>query len=1040
MALSANSTSARILGTTNSDDRRTTETLDTSSSVPSQSGPSSSQRPSQNSTSTTATTAAIAAAAAAAASGDMSDPLNVPASNDARAVSQDTSADTDNTANSSTGTVTAPVLGSAAATDTDADTPTASAANGDAETPTAASGDDTSVAPTTGSTGTSTAPGTATSGDADVPADASANPGAATGEEPTVADPTTPDPTAADPTTPAPPATAAPSLTTLPTDGIVKAAMIQPAQAGDITGFKLTNLTAQANPSEYVTFGQSFEKGDLKPGESLVAVIGGQKYAVQVDAKTLNDDGSISHAILTLKAPDLAASASVDAMLTKGTAGSAGAALTTANALSGLDVDLALTLNGSTTTLDAATVLQKAIDAGTVETWMSGPQASEFRVSAPINESLKATFDIRVYANGETRTDVIVSNEAAFTEGAKGYTYDVAIREGGETVYTESGVEQWRGSTWHKEVWKNDAPDVHVAHDVAYLAKAGAIMPVDLAVGASATAISEMVDTMKASDTTLMGSSLIEKYMGETGGRGDIGPVTQWTAAYLASQDPRAFEVMMAQADAGGSIPWHYRDEKTGDYVRIDEHPNLWLDGRASGEQSIAGGYEPGGGWSPELAHQPELSYVPYLLTGTHYYLDEVQAQAAFGIAADNPEFRDGANGIEPWGQIRALAWGLRDIGNAMYVTPDSDPMQAYYEKILDNNLKNLVDTYITKGTLDSAKEVEGYLAGDYGTPGAMAPWQQDYVMMALGRIAAQGNEDAAALMGWMSNFVAGRFINGDYGFDPLYGPAYNLYLGENPAYGTWSQVSNASLDYSLSELDGYPDWAGGYAAGAKGALASLITETHDLDAYEAYGYVVSQTTGMVGDYANNATFSIAPQLKDGTFLNHDHIKVEDGNLTGTATSDLLHGGAGNNTLNGNGGIDLLYGAAGSDTLIGGDGDDYLFGGSSNDTLNGGNGNDVLRGDGGNDTMTGGAGADTFSVDIREKGANTITDFQVGTDKIEVAHAYGADAAATAAQILAGATTDASGNVVLHLASGNDLTVDGVSAGQLTAASLFITS
>jgi hypothetical protein len=640
---------------------------------------------------------------------------------------------------------------------------------------------------------------------------------------------------------------------------------------------------------------------------------------------------------------------------------------------------------------------------------------------------------------------VIVTNETTYTANPQTYTYDVAIKQGGATVYSEAGVQQWTASTWHHEVYKNDTPDLHVTFDTAYLAKAGALLAYDTSIGVSAAAINSMIAALNASDTSLMGSSLLEKYMGQTGGRADIGPLTEWAAMYLVSQDPRAFEIMMKQADAGGSIPWHFRDEATGEYVRIDQHPELWIDYRAAVSQAVAGGYTaPGGGWTPELAHQPSLFYIPYLVTGDHYYLDELQAQAAFGIASDAPQYRDGANGIEPFGQIRALAWGLRDISDAMYVTPESDPMHAYFEKILDNNLSYLVKTYITNGTMDQAKELEGYLAGDYGTPGAMAPWQQDYMIMALGRIAEQGNEDAAALLGWMTNFAAGRYINGDYGYDPLYGPAYNLYLGTNPNYySTWDQAYKASIGSTvLTEMEGYPTWAGGYAAGAKGALATLITETQNPDAYEAFGYVISQTTQMVNDFPNNPTFDIAPMLKDGTYLQHDHMWVSNTTsavtMNGTATNDLLHGGSGGDTINGNAGIDLLYGAAGSDTLNGGDGDDFLFGGAGTDVLNGGNGNDFLRGDGGNDTMTGGAGIDTFSVDVREKAANVITDFQIGTDKIEVAHAYGANATTLIQQILAGATTDAGGNVVLHLASGNDLTLQGIHAGQLTAASLFV--
>jgi hypothetical protein len=655
------------------------------------------------------------------------------------------------------------------------------------------------------------------------------------GADAPVTDPVVTAPTPSDPA----PVPTAPSTPTLPTEGMIKPAVLQASASSDIVGFKLTNLQNAANPSEYVTFGQSFEKGELKPGDALVANINGQAYAVQVDAKTFNDDGSISHALLTLKAPDLAANASVDGMLAHGAAASAGTALTASSIVSaGYDAQLQLTLNGATQTIDAAKVLQDAIAADKVETWMSGPQASEFRVSTAIDSHLKATFDIRVYANGEVKTDVIMTNEQAFAADPKTYTYDVAIKQGGQTVYNEAGVQQWQGSTWHHEIYKNDAPDLHVAHDTAYLAKAGALLGYDTSIGVSAQTIDEMVASLKASDTSLMGSSLLEKDMGNTGGRSDIGPLTQWAATYLVSQDPRAMDVMLAQADAGGSIPWHFRDGTTGDYVRIDQHPDLWIDYRATGAQSVAGGFTtPGGEWSPELAHQPSLSYLPYLVTGTHYYLDELQAQAAFGIAADNPQYRDGANGVEPFGQIRALAWGLRDIADALYVTPDSDPMHGYFEKILDNNLSHLVKTYITDGTEAQAKEVEGYILGDYGTPGAMAPWQQDYLVMALGRIAAQGSDDAAALMGWMTNFVAGRFINGDHGFDPLYGPAYNLYLGDNPNYTpTWSEVYQASGAPALTEMDGYPDWSGGYAAGAKGALAALISETHNPDAYEAFG------------------------------------------------------------------------------------------------------------------------------------------------------------------------------------------------------------
>ncbi|WP_420010631.1 M10 family metallopeptidase C-terminal domain-containing protein [Tateyamaria sp.] len=52
-------------------------------------------------------------------------------------------------------------------------------------------------------------------------------------------------------------------------------------------------------------------------------------------------------------------------------------------------------------------------------------------------------------------------------------------------------------------------------------------------------------------------------------------------------------------------------------------------------------------------------------------------------------------------------------------------------------------------------------------------------------------------------------------------------------------------------------------------------------------------------------------------------------------------------------------------------------------TSKGGVGADILVGGSGNDTLTGGAGADVFVFD-REAGFDTVIDFEVGTDKIDL--------------------------------------------------------
>jgi hypothetical protein len=95
-------------------------------------------------------------------------------------------------------------------------------------------------------------------------------------------------------------------------------------------------------------------------------------------------------------------------------------------------------------------------------------------------------------------------------------------------------------------------------------------------------------------------------------------------------------------------------------------------------------------------------------------------------------------------------------------------------------------------------------------------------------------------------------------------------------------------------------------------------------------------------------------------------LTVDPLNLQGTAASETLIGTSSNNIINAYGGRDVIEGKAG------------------NDTLNGGRGNDLLAGGSGADLLIGGAGNDTFVyTDFNDKG-DTITDFGVGRDVLDL--------------------------------------------------------
>jgi len=161
----------------------------------------------------------------------------------------------------------------------------------------------------------------------------------------------------------------------------------------------------------------------------------------------------------------------------------------------------------------------------------------------------------------------------------------------------------------------------------------------------------------------------------------------------------------------------------------------------------------------------------------------------------------------------------------------------------------------------------------------------------------------------------------------------------------------------------------------------------------------------------------------------------------GSAGNGTIWGGAGD-TIRGGAGNVTIGGVAG-DTIIGGSGNAFIdadlgnqsvLGGSSgNQTIWGGSG-DTIQG-----ALTGGSATIAFGAShsnevywddgLTSAGNDTVFNFsQASGDQVSINHAT--DVAATVA---ANATTDGSGNVVLHFSDGSNVTFIGItSVGQLT--------
>ena len=210
---------------------------------------------------------------------------------------------------------------------------------------------------------------------------------------------------------------------------------------------------------------------------------------------------------------------------------------------------------------------------------------------------------------------------------------------------------------------------------------------------------------------------------------------------------------------------------------------------------------------------------------------------------------------------------------------------------------------------------------------------------------------------------------------------------------------------------------AGGYGGDAERHTISVVHEGQTytgtlvgnwnmIPLYSADGSYIS--CAVSSSTAEGTNFTLSDFRLNGSALNGElaitvtdqrgnsaiyQANAEDGKLvevtegftqSGTAESENLYGGSGDDTLHGEGGNDALWGGDGNDQLFGGDGNDRLYGEAGNDTLDGGDGKDILVGGEGHDTLYGGDGDDVLVGD----GQGELQSLIESTVNTETAHDF----------------------------------------------------
>ena len=555
----------------------------------------------------------------------------------------------------------------------------------------------------------------------------------------------------------------------------------------------------------------------------MQATAGGMALATQTDVKRRHADGSIRHAILSVRLPATSVTAPNKASLSLSLAAAGSSPAGTAVALSSVNaaaspadyrVELyehGLKASGAATDESGktwTTTLKNALT-GSVSQWISGPVATEWRARvAPVSAGsphpgLRVVFDARYQSASQGRLSITLENvESSAARGDR--TYDIRIYDattGGTVLFSQNNVVHYAHTRYRKIYYFGTGmKEIMAIADTARLKTARAI-PNYANITIPESTLVTSYSAWLASNRGLYQPAGIMAGMSTTGGRPDIGPLPGWTASALISGDPRMYQIMLDHADRAGMWNVHWRDSllagattATADIFSIDQHPNLSLTNSSYAPDSYVGSihtnwagdslpapsltFSTPAGWQVDDAHTPSLTYLPYIVTGDRYYLDELYFWAGWHHIRYPVSYREYSKGIFGINNTREMAWNLRTAGHAAWIAPDAHWQKAYFTNKLENNFTWYRANVLTNNSLGYWTGGSGYAKYElpYST-GAIAevlsPWQHQFMAYTLFELCERGYA-ATDLRNFALGFSVKLFTSGS-AFDRMDGTTYRL-------------------------------------------------------------------------------------------------------------------------------------------------------------------------------------------------------------------------------------------------------------------------
>ncbi len=670
------------------------------------------------------------------------------------------------------------------------------------------------------------------------------------------------------------------------------------ATSGTVTTIRFESTSAAAQTAVPVTFAQVFAPGHLASTASLVGRLdSGVAVPLQLNVKAKHPDGSVRHAVISAVLPSLGAG-EVRTMTLDRTTAATNAAGNVASLLgAGFTTAFNATIDGVRYTA-SADELMKSVP---LATWLNGSTANEWQVSAPLKNSagavhphLTARFSVRWYeAVKKARVDVVIENNWAYEAAPQNFTYDAEILVGGKTVYAKPAFEHYHHARWRKMFWWNGtAPEVNVKHNTGYLIASRALPNYNQTLSIPETVFANLKTRFSGAAAEPMGTGLAISYMPAVGGRDDIGMLPQWAAVYLLSMDRRARDVTLGTAELAGSYSAHYRDKNTGQPVSLIDYPYMTLLGTPGDTYNPATKKHEKfpacatttackSPHTPDISHQPAFAYLPYMLTGDHYFLEELQFWSMYNVFASNPYYRDMSKGLLKPEQVRGQAWSLRTLAEAAYITPDSDRLKEHFTRILDSNLDWYNAEYSNNANANKLGVIVNGYAVAYTNGRGIAPWMDDFFTAAIGHTHELGFTKATPLLKYKAQFPIQRMVGA--GTCYIRGAMYSMLIRDSetsPFYTTIGQAfqvsdaaelgaSFASLqcgsaamgtalgNLKAGEMTGYSAAYAGYPSNMQPALA-YAADIGGADGAKAWEVFMSRT--VKPNYATGPQFDIVPR------------------------------------------------------------------------------------------------------------------------------------------------------------------------------------